>query len=100
MVSCLLQSRHQGRGLPYLIDWEEYGPEERSWIPAQNIIDSRLIEAFHRRHPDQPARSISTSSTSVLRILQRKKTHLRTMRTPGPGMLVLESWRGLEGPLS
>ncbi|KAL0152618.1 hypothetical protein M9458_052341 [Cirrhinus mrigala] len=54
-VDEILDSRWLGGSLEYLIDWEEYGPEKRSWIAREDVFDPTLLPEFHRSHPDRPA---------------------------------------------
>ena len=45
-VHRIMDERKIGRSTQYLVDWKGYGPEERSWIPAKNIVDKSLIQQF------------------------------------------------------
>lgn len=54
-INKILKSRIKEKRIEYLIDWEGYSPEEQSWVPARDILDPQLKQAFHKEHPNQPA---------------------------------------------
>ena len=66
-VKRILDSRIDRGRLTYLVDWVGYGPEERTWEPAENVEHApEAVEIFHREYPLRPApQDIRSTDTSV-----------------------------------
>ena len=55
-VEGILNSEIRGRKLWYMVDWKGYGPEERTWEPAENITNAgEAVVAYHRQYPQCPS---------------------------------------------
>ena len=53
-VEEILDSKIVRKKLLYYVDWKGYGPEERTWEPAENLTHTEeAIAAYHLRHPER-----------------------------------------------
>jgi hypothetical protein len=54
-VEEILDSRIKNRRLEYLIHWQGYGIDERTWEPSSNVTNAlEKVKEFHQRYPMKP----------------------------------------------
>ena len=76
-VKEILDSKFVRGRLKYLVEWEGYGPEERTWEPAENIqhaVDA--VAEFHQHYPEQP--SLRNLPQQIRRKPKRSRRQQRT----------------------
>jgi Chromo (CHRromatin Organisation MOdifier) domain len=55
-VGDIIDSKHEGGSLHYLVLWKDMPPTEATWKPAANVAMAQpLVDAFHARQPHKPS---------------------------------------------
>jgi hypothetical protein len=54
-VAGILNVRKRGRRWEWLVDWQGYGPGDRTWEPKEHLGNANvLLLQYHRQHPTKP----------------------------------------------
>jgi hypothetical protein len=51
-VERILQTRHRGRGLQYLVRWQGEGPEGDVWLPRRELEDCEALDTWLAENPE------------------------------------------------
>lgn len=55
-VNAILDCRRSGKSVKYLVDWEGYDVNDRTWEPFAYVVQDvpQLIKEFHQQNPHKP----------------------------------------------
>ena len=58
-IKYIIDSKHVGNTIHYLIHWKGFPRKENEWIPVKELTNAqRAIKDFHRQNPDAPRLAI------------------------------------------
>ena len=58
-IKYIIDSKHVGNTIHYLIHWKGFPREENEWIPVKELTNTQgAIKNFHRQNPDAPQLAI------------------------------------------
>ncbi|KAK2820164.1 hypothetical protein Q5P01_023123 [Channa striata] len=52
-AECILSKRRRKGKFEYLVKWRGWSSKHNSWEPEENILDPRLLAAFHKREQER-----------------------------------------------
>ncbi|XP_039870272.1 chromobox protein homolog 2-like [Simochromis diagramma] len=52
-AECILSKRPRKGKFEYLVKWRGWSSKHNSWEPEENILDPRLLAAFHKREQER-----------------------------------------------
>lgn len=59
VIRDIVDVEKKGNGFRYLIDWEGYGPEDRTWETRSYLKDDDLLRVWHENNPNKPSPFVS-----------------------------------------